>query len=146
MKSQQQRSSGTVLGTAAIIFLAVVSTSISTSVFAVVVGGISEFEKEILGLNKPVDEYFELGESYYKSPRADGSRLEYCVLTDKTGLKKISRRSVRSFRNGPKSHFVNKLLHCSDPSVKIVDIVPAEETDAILYYLNKRFKLRLKDS
>ena len=146
MKSQQQRSSGTVLGTAAIIFLAVVSTSISTSVFAVGVGGISEFEKEILGIRKPVDKYFELGESYYKSPLADGSRLEYCVLTAETGLKKISRRSVRSFRNGPKSRFVNKLLHCSDPSVKIVEIVPAEETDAILYYLNKRFKLRLKDS
>ena len=146
MKSQQQRSSGTVLGTAAIIFLAVVSTSISTSVFAVGVGGISEFEAEILGIRKPVDKYFELGESYYKSPLADGSRLEYCVLTAETGLKKISRRSVRSFRNGPKSRFVNKLLHCSDPSVKIVEIVPAEETDAILYYLNKRFKLRLKDS
>ena len=146
MKSQQQRSSGTVLGTAAIIFLAVVSTSISTSVFAVGVGGISEFEKEILGIRKPVDKYFELGESHYKSPLADGSRLEYCVPTAESGLKKISRRSVRSFRNGPKSRFVNKLLHCSDPSVKIVEIVPAEETDAILYYLNKRFKLRLKDS
>lgn len=73
MKSQQQRSSGTVLGTAAIIFLAVVSTSISTSVFAVGVGGTSEFEAEILGIRKPVDKYFELGESYYKSPLADGS-------------------------------------------------------------------------
>ena len=143
MKRQQQRKLSTVPGIAAIIFLTAVSASTSTSAFARGVGGFGEWETEKLRTKKPVDKYFELGKSYYNSPLADGSRLEYCVLTANIGLKKISRRSVSSFRNGPKSRFVNKLLHCSEPSIKIVEIVPEEKTDAILYYLNKRFNIRL---
>ena len=93
----------------------------------------------------PVDEYYELGKTYFNSPQANGSKLEYCVLTADIGLKKLSRKSVRSFRNGSESNFTGKLLHCPEPALRIMELVPAEESDAILYYLNKRFKLSLKD-
>lgn len=136
MKRMQQRK----LGTVATFFLTVFSISISSSVFANGGGGFGGIENET-----PVDKYYDLGESYFKSRSADGSRLEYCVLTRNSGLKKLSRRSVRSFRNGEESVFVDKLLHCDEPAVKIVEIVPDEERDAILYYLDKRFKLRLKN-
>ena len=89
-----------------------------------------------------IDQQYELGKSYYKSPLADGTRLEYCVQ-DGSELKKLSRKSVRPFKNGPVSNFVSSLYNCADPATKIADAVPADQGDAILYYLNKRFKLRL---
>lgn len=91
-----------------------------------------------------IDQQYELGKSYYKAGvAANGSKLEYCVRGS-DGLKKLSRRSVRAFKNAPVSQFVDNLYHCADPALKIADAVPKDQGDAILYYLNKRFKLRLK--
>lgn len=93
---------------------------------------------------KKVDQLYELGKSYYKSPQADGTRLKYCVRTD-DDLKKLSRRSVKRFKRGPVSEFVDSLYSCADPAVKISDVVSGEQGDAVLYYLNKRYKLRLEN-
>ena len=91
---------------------------------------------------KRIDQQYETGKSYFKSRQADGSRLEYCIKSD-SGLKKLSRRSVSAFKRGPASDFVASLYSCADPNLKIADAVPEGQGDAILYYLNKRFKLRL---
>jgi len=93
---------------------------------------------------RKIDQQYELGKSFYKSRQADGSRLEYCVKGDK-GLKKLSRRSAKPFKKGPASAFVDSLYSCADSSLKIADAVSDDQGEAILYYLNKRFKLRLKN-
>ncbi len=92
-----------------------------------------------------VDKQYELGRTYYKSRQANGSKLKYCVQTGDE-LKKLSRRSVKQFKNGSASDFIDSLYSCTDPDLKIADLVPADQGDAILYYLNKRYKLRLKSS
>ena len=92
-----------------------------------------------------IDQQYELGKSYYKSPQADGTRLEYCVKSD-SGMQKLSRKTVRGFKRGPVANFVDSLYDCANPAVKIADAVPAEQGEAILYYLNKRFKLRLSST
>lgn len=89
-----------------------------------------------------VDKQYELGKSIYKSRLPDGSKLTYCVETEK-GLKKISRRAVKSFKKGPASAFVNSLYNCKQPSQKIVDLISGDQGRSVLYYLNKRYKLRL---
>lgn len=93
---------------------------------------------------KKIDQLYELGKSYYKSPQADGSRLEYCVRNNDE-LKKLSRRSVKPFKRGPVSAFVDSLYSCTDPAVKIADVIDDEQGEAVLHYLNKRFKLRLSN-
>jgi len=92
--------------------------------------------------NQRVDQQYELGKSYYKSRLADGSKLEYCVKGD-SGLKKLSRRSAKQFKKGSVSAFVDSLYNCDSPDQKIADLVSDEQGNAILYYLNKRYKLRL---
>jgi len=91
---------------------------------------------------RKIDQQYELGKSYYKARQADGSRLEYCVKSGDS-LSKLSRRSVAKFKRGPTGDFVNSLYSCADPNLKIADIIAEDQGDAILYYLNKRFKLRL---
>lgn len=90
-----------------------------------------------------IDFQYALGKSYYKTTQADGSRLEYCVHGD-NGLLKLSRPSVKRFKHGPASRFVDSLYNCANPAAKITDTVPEEQSDAVLHYLNKRFKLGLR--
>jgi len=89
-----------------------------------------------------IDHQYEQGKSFYKSRQADGSRLEYCIKTD-SNLTKLSRKSVRPFKRGPVSAFVGSLYSCTDPNLRIADAIPNHHGNAILYYLNKRFKLNL---
>lgn len=93
--------------------------------------------------SKRVDQQYELGKSYYKARLSDGSKLEYCVKSD-SDLQKLSRRSVKQFKKGSASDFVAALHNCANPNQKIADLVTDEQGQAILHYLNKRFKLRLK--
>lgn len=91
-----------------------------------------------------VDRLYEEGKSYYKAKLVDGTRLEYCIK-DNSGLTKLSRKSVKPFKRGSSTDFVNSLYSCADPGLKIADAISADQGDAILYYLNKRFKLKLKN-
>jgi len=124
--------------TLAAICLAAASITLSTTVSASGGGGFNQGGFS----SQRIDQQYELGKSYYKSAQADGTRLEYCVQTD-SGLKKLTRGSVKRFKRGTVSNFVDNLFDCADPSVKIADAVPEDQGSAILYYLNKRFKLRL---
>ncbi len=92
---------------------------------------------------KKVDQQYELGRSYYKSKQADGSTLTYC-LRNGDSLSKLSRKSVRPFKKGPVSAFVDNLYSCNNPDLKISELVNDDQGEAILYYLNKRFKLKLQ--
>ncbi len=91
-----------------------------------------------------IDQQYELGKTYFRARQSDGTQLEYCVKNG-SELKKLSRRSVRSFKRGPASAFVDSLYNCANPDAKIADLVADDQGDAILYYLNKRFKLRLSN-
>lgn len=89
-----------------------------------------------------VDQTYEQGKAYYRERLADGTQLEYCVKNG-SELSKLSRRSVSAFKRGPASAFVDSLYSCAQPDTKISELIAADKGQAILYYLNKRFKLRL---
>ncbi len=92
---------------------------------------------------KKVDQQYELGRSYYKAKQADGSTLSYCIKRGDS-LSKLSRKSVKPYKKGDVSAFVDSLYSCTDPDLKIAELVNDSQGEAILYYLNKRFKLKLK--
>ena len=96
------------------------------------------------GFSKRVDQYYELGKTYYQSSTVNGSRLEYCVKGG-NDLERLSRRTAKQFKSRPASEFANSLYSCSDPSLKIADALSGDQGDAILYYLNKRYKLGLRN-
>ena len=93
---------------------------------------------------KKVDQYYELGKTYYQSSTINGSPIEYCVK-DSDDLKKLSRRTAKQFKSKPASEFANSLYSCDDPSLKLADALGRDQGDAILYYLNKRYKLSLRN-
>ncbi len=92
---------------------------------------------------RKIDQQYELGKAHYKSGKVDGARLQYCLKTA-DGLKKLSRKSVRPFKRGPASDFVASLYSCDNADLRISEVIDEEQGQAVLYYLNKRFKLRLR--
>lgn len=99
---------------------------------------------ENAGAQPKIDKLYELGRSYFKAKQADGNKLKYCIKSE-TGLKKLSRKSVRPFKKQLKSQFIESLYSCVNPQDRIFDVIAEDRRDAVLYYLNKRYKLRLKD-
>lgn len=128
----------TVVPTIGLTILLLASTSVSAS------GGGGGFSSGG-SARQQIDQQYELGKSYYKARQADGTKLEYCVKVDDK-LKKLSRRSVKKFKRGSVDQFINALYNCADPDQRIADVVADQQGSAILYYLNKRFKLRLTNS
>ena len=104
-----------------------------------------EFTPGGLSFKQRIDQQYELGKAYFKAPMASGAKLEYCVKTD-NGLQKLSRKSVKTYKRGSQSNFMDNLFSCIDPSLRIADVIPEGREDAIFYYLNKRFKLGLTNS
>ncbi len=92
---------------------------------------------------RKIDQQYELGRAHYKAGKVDGVKLSYCIKTA-DGLKKLSRKSVRPFKNGPANDFVASLYSCDNPDVRVSEVISEENGQAVLYYLNKRFKLRLQ--
>jgi len=62
-------------------------------------------------------------------------------LTSNTSLE--NRITNHGWQKGSVSAFVDSLYNCDSPDQKIADLVSDEQGNAILYYLNKRYKLRL---
>lgn len=125
-------------------FVALAVTSLITFSGATFASGGGGFDTSGFSSQR-VDQLYEEGKSYYRARQADGTQLEYCVKKG-SDLNKLSRRSVRSFKRGSAAAFIDSLYSCSDASAKIADLVPDDQGQAILYYLNKRFKLRLSNS
>lgn len=92
---------------------------------------------------KKVDQQYQLGRTYYKAKQADGSTLTYCIKKGDS-VSKLSRKSVKPYKRGTVSAFVDSLYSCDNPELKISELVDDNQGEAILYYLNKRFKLKLK--
>ena len=92
---------------------------------------------------KKVDQQYQLGRTYYKAKQADGSTLTYCIKKGDS-VSKLSRKSVKPYKRGTVSAFVDSLYSCDNPELTISELVDDNQGEAILYYLNKRFKLKLK--
>ncbi len=94
------------------------------------------------GYSKKVDQLYEKGKSYFHSSYVDGKRVEYCV-TEKDSPKKISRKSLKRFHATSPDMLMAQLVHCDDPGQLVSAEVPRNQIDAIVYYLNKRYRLSL---
>lgn len=92
-----------------------------------------------------IDKLYEQGKALYKNGTASSGKVKYCVQTG-SGLTKLSRKSVKAYKKGSAATFANNLYNCDQPDVRIAQLVSEDEGQAILHYLNKRFKLRLAGS
>lgn len=92
-----------------------------------------------------VDEAYEFGKAVYKGRIKGTEKIKYCVRQDDE-VKKLKRSTAKKYRKGSTQKFALALIDCKMPERLALTTMPREHIPAVLYYLNKRYKLKLEDS
>ena len=89
-----------------------------------------------------IDHSYEEGKSIYKGRAVGTKKIAYCV--DYEGQRvELKRKTVKQFRKASVQKFANSLYDCANPEKLIGAQVPPSDFRYVLYYLNKRYQLKL---
>ena len=91
------------------------------------------------------DERYEYGKALFLGRLPDSPKLSYCVLEDDVA-KKLKRRTLKPFRRQSKVTLANALVHCDEPGKLALASLERGQAAFVLYYLDKRYRLKLSDS
>lgn len=89
-----------------------------------------------------VDQAYEYGKSLYFG-RVKGQVISYCIVS-KGESTPIKRSSIREARGLSYAELGNALHNCSDIQQSMASILNDSQLNAVAYYLNKRYRLRLR--
>lgn len=92
-----------------------------------------------------VDERYEYGKAVYLGREPGTTRIEYCLLVDGEP-RKLKRRTLKPYRGGSVVDFANALYRCDDPASLALLSLAEDQVPHVLYYLNKRYRLKLNDA
>ncbi len=91
-----------------------------------------------------VDPLYEEGKAVYSGKTSRSQRIDYCVLVPGgSEVQKLRRKSLKSFKRSSVRDFAVSLHDCDMPERKIADVLDQADFRAVIYYLNKRYKLKL---
>ena len=93
---------------------------------------------------RQVDHTYEYGKSVFNGRAKSTKKYAYCVKVEgeKIPLKK---RSIKSFKKGTVVAFANALYDCDRPNQKIGLEMAREDFQSLIYYLNKRYRMKLSN-
>lgn len=106
--------------------------------------GTGDYGQEGLYQNK-VDTLYEEGKTYYYGRGDDGKRIDYCIKKGDQ-LERVSRRSLKQFVNTSADELSAHLCDCDEPEKMIDGQLDDRQLSAVIYYLNKRYRLSLYSS
>ena len=91
------------------------------------------------------DERYEYGKALYLGRLPEAPKLSYCVVVDEEATK-LKRRSLKPFRKKSKLELANALVKCEAPDQLALKSLEPGQAAFVIYYLDKRFRLKLQDS
>ena len=94
---------------------------------------------------REVDESYEYGKAVYLGRLPDSEKVKYCVLVEGEA-KKLKKRTLKPYRRKTLKELANALYRCDDSSKLALKSLKREQVAFVLYYLNKRFRLKLSDA
>lgn len=132
---QQSLLAGTLMG---FVLLAAIPSAALASGFG---GG---FDQNNGGQTR-IDHLYETGKSVYYAQNASGGPVSYCI--DNGGQTElVSLRALKPFRGTNADQLSARLVRCDVVTGSAAEHLDPGELDAVVYYLNKRYKLALYDS
>ncbi|MFK7913157.1 MAG: hypothetical protein AB8B93_04520, partial [Pseudomonadales bacterium] len=94
---------------------------------------------------RPVDERYEYGKALYLGRLPSAAKISYCVVADDKA-RKLKRRSLKPFRKKSRLELAQALVHCDSPEQLALQGLEPGQAAFIIYYLDKRYRLKLEDS
>lgn len=93
---------------------------------------------------RQVDPLYDQGKAVFKGRVRDYGKLKFCVADPQSGeLAKLKGKTVKPFREGDVNDFAASLYNCEMPEQQIAGLLTRDDLVAVVYYLNKRYKLKL---
>lgn len=92
-----------------------------------------------------IDERYEYGKAVFLGREPGTAKIKYCVEHEGE-VKKLKRKTLKRFKSGSAGAFANALLVCDQPDSLALRTLKDEQIPFVLYYLNKRYKLDLRNS
>jgi len=96
---------------------------------------------------KKYDENYEKGKAIYQGS-GEHVKYQYCVpdIKGDDPAKRIpmKRRAMKAFKKMTVVEFVKQLYDCDKPENWVLNYLDKEDAGYVVYYLNAKFKLKLK--
>jgi len=94
------------------------------------------------GSSVRIDRLYEKGKGYFYGSTLEGAPLKYCVRQgDLTML--VTFQSLKPFQNSSPEALSENLVDCAQPDSLIESVLQSDQLTAVLYYLNKRYRLSI---
>ena len=103
-----------------------------------------KFEQGPNTIGRNVDQFYEFGKAIYVGRGSQFEKIKYCVAergSDPGG--KLRGKTVKPYKGGDANEFGAQLFDCDEPERRINSVLAEVEMFAVLYYLNKRYKMNM---
>lgn len=93
---------------------------------------------------RQVDPLYDQGKAVFKGRIRDYGKLKFCLVDPESGeLAKLKGRTIKPFKEADINKFATSLYNCEMPEQQIAGLLTRDDLIAVVYYLNKRYKLNL---
>ncbi len=114
--------------------------TLGSSVFASGGGGFSGGSSS----GRSVDQIYEAGKHIYSGRNKTYGKLKICVVDENAAEKvKIKGKIMKTYKGKKLAELAHNLFDCQNPDQKILSLLSPNDMNLVLYYLNKRYKLKL---
>jgi len=93
-----------------------------------------------------IDQNYEAGKNIYNGRSDAYGKLKFCVVDATTSEKvAIKRATVKPYKGKTVLGFAENLYDCNNPEEQMIQQLDPNDMNLVLYYLNKRYKLKLEN-
>lgn len=93
---------------------------------------------------RKVDQIYEVGKAIYSGRLKDTAKLDYCVNTG-TEIVALSRKTIKPYKKKSRQALFENLYNCDNTEKIVAHELGADKVSYLIYYLGKRYKLKLTD-
>ena len=88
------------------------------------------------------DPAYEIGKSIFKGRRENAPKLNYCI-SDEQNVVELKRKTIKRFKKSTYVDLEKNLYNCDKPDELVSQSLSEYQLTHVLYYLDKRFRLKL---
>lgn len=91
------------------------------------------------------DPVYEEGKAVFKGRIKEYGKVKYCLASaeSETGAVKIKRKSMKRYKKQSVQVLLKDLRFCEQDSGNLLQVLSREHLQYLIYYLNKRYRLKL---
>ena len=95
---------------------------------------------------RQTDPVYEHGKAIYKGRVSSYKDISVCILseTDEAGFSKVKSKTIKHLKSTSYNEVAKNLVTCDDKDQLVFNLLSRNDTIALIYYLDKRYKLKLK--